>query len=253
MTLYFAAVKPVRIYLVEDEPLIAEDLRTSIEDLGYSVCGHAENALDAIAGVATERPDLILMDIDLDGELDGVHLAEKVNEKFPTPFIFVTSHADKGTIERVKRTRPAGFIVKPFDENDLRSNIEIALFRHANDLDPAHDTGRTETGEFVIADSIFVKDKGRLLKVPFADILYAEAYDNYTKLYTLDQRFTVSATLKAVADRLAGPPFLRVHRSFLVNVEHIRALEEGYVQVGKQRIPVGKTFKEELMRAVRTL
>ena len=247
-------MKQVRIFIVEDEPLIAEDLAASLEELGYQVCGRAENALDAMAGIATERPDLILMDINLEGDLDGVQLAEKVNGKFRTPFIFVTSHADKGTIERVKQTRPAGFIVKPFDENDLRSNIEIALFRYANHLD-ASTTERTngDAEEFVIADSVFVKEKGRLVKVPFSEIRYAEAYDNYTKLFTADHRFTVSATLKAVADRLAGPPFLRVHRSYLVNVQHITALEEGYVFIGDQHLPVGKTFRDELMKHVRTL
>ena len=244
----------VRILIVEDEPLIAEDLAASLVELGYAVCAQADNALDAMAEITRCKPDLILLDINLEGSLDGVELAEKVNEKFGIPFIFVTSHADKGTIERVKRTRPSGFIVKPFDDNDLRSNIEIALYRFANSLPAENGTPHMNgTDDFVIADSIFVKEKGRLVKVPFADILYAEAYDNYTKLHTADHRFTVSSTLKVVSERLEGHPFMRVHRSFLVHVEKVTALEEGYVFIGKQSIPVGKTYREELMKHVRTL
>ena len=243
----------IRILIVEDEPLIAEDLRGHLEELGYAVVGTCDNALDAMSELATGTPDLLLLDINLGDGADGIQLAEKVNAKQGTPFVFVTSHSDQATLERVKAVRPAGFILKPFDENDLRTQIELALARHATHLEATEMPVEQERDQFVIADSVFVKEKNRLVKVPFSEILYAEAYDNYTKLFTAEHRFTVSATLKAVADRLAGPPFLRVHRSYLVNVGHITALEEGYVHIGRQRIPVGKTFREELMKHVRTL
>lgn len=124
----------VRILIVEDEPLIAEDLRAHLEELGYEVCAACDNALDAMAEIAAHTPDLLLLDINLGDGADGVQLAEKVNSKYKVPFIFVTSHNDKATLERVAPLRPAGFIIKPFDENVLRSQIEIALARYANDV-----------------------------------------------------------------------------------------------------------------------
>lgn len=245
----------VRIFLVEDEPLIAADLELSLEDLGYEVCGQADNAMDAMADMATAMPDLALLDISIEGDVDGIQLAEKINQKFQIPFIFITSHADKGTIERVKQTKPAGFIVKPFDENDLRSNIEIALFRYGNQVPvtkPDQEDQQEEGTEFVIADSIFIKDKGRLVKVPFKDIMYCEAFDNYTKLYSKVGKFLISSTLKSVETRLGGGAFLRVHRSYVINVTQVSALEDGYVFVDEQSIPVGKTHKEELMKMINT-
>ncbi len=246
----------VRIFIVEDEPLIAADLEMNLEELGYDVCGQADNAMDAMADIAATKPDIALLDISIEGDLDGVQLAEKINQKFQIPFIFITSHADRGTIERVKQTKPAGFIVKPFDEGDLRSNIEIALFRFGTELPvtkPDQDDKQEEGSEFVIADSIFIKDKGRLVKVPFNEILYCEAFDNYTKLITLDNKFLISSTLKSVESRLGGGSFLRVHRSYVINVAQVSALEDGYVFLDKHNIPVGKTHKEELMKRINTL
>ena len=244
----------IKVYIVEDEPLIAEDLAANLEDLGYAVTGMADNALDAMADLASNPPDVALLDINLEGDTDGVDLAAKIKEKYGLPFIFVTSHADKGTIERVKATGPAGFIVKPFDERDLRSNIEIALFRHSSALNAAdeHETPNTDE-EFVISDSIFVKDKGKLVKVSFASIRYAEAYDNYTNLFTDTKKYLVSATLKSVEQKLNDPVFLRVHRSYLINIDKVDSLKDGYVHVAGQSIPVGKTHKDELMARIRTL
>ena len=156
----------VRIIVVEDEPLIAEDLRAHLEELGYTVCAVCDNALDAMSELITHKPDLLLLDINLGDGADGVQLAAKVNTKHPTPFIFVTSHADGATLERVKEVRPAGFIIKPFDTNDLRTQIEIALARFAT---------RSESGPqkdsdgFVISENLFVRDKGSLVKVPIAE------------------------------------------------------------------------------------
>lgn len=246
----------VRVFIVEDEPLIAADIEMNLEELGYTVTGQADNAMDAIADIATSKPDIVLLDISIEGDLDGVQVAEKINEKFQIPFIFITSHADKGTIERVKQTKPAGFIVKPFDEGDLRSNIEIALFRYGNSVpvtQPDQKDEQQDGSEFVIADSIFIKDKGRLTKVPFADIKYCEAFDNYTKLFAADQKFLISNTLKSVEQRLGGGSFLRVHRSFVINVSQVTALEDGYVFIGEQSLPVGKTHKEALMKRINTL
>jgi DNA-binding LytR/AlgR family response regulator len=246
----------VKVFIVEDEPLIAADLEMNLQDLGYEVCGQADNAMDAIADMAVNKPDLVLLDISIEGDLDGIQLAAKINEKFQIPFIYITSHADKGTIERVKQTKPAGFILKPFDEGDLRSNIEIALFRYGTDVPvtrPDQEDAQEEGSEFVIADSIFIKDKGRLIKVPFKDILYCEAFDNYTKLYALGQKFLISTTLKSVESRLGGGAFLRVHRSYVINVAQVKALEDGYVFIEDQTIPVGKTHKEELMKRINTL
>jgi DNA-binding LytR/AlgR family response regulator len=243
----------VRILIVEDEPLIAEDLRGHLEALGYEVAGHCDNALDAMAEIASAQPDLLLLDINLGDGPDGVQLAEKVRAKHATPFIFVTSHSDKATVERVKPLRPAGFIIKPFDENDLRTQIELALARYASQVEATATPTDAQRSDFVIADSIFIRDKGRLVKVPIDEIHYAEADDNYVTLFTPAKKFVITSTLAAVEEKLKSPHMLRIHRSYLVDLRKVTAVEEGYVRIGTQNLPVGKTHKEALMARIRTL
>lgn len=123
----------VRILIVEDEVLIAETVRTKLTKLGYEVPAIAltgEEALDVLEAAA---PDVILMDIKLGGDLDGVTTAERIRERRQVPIIFVTAFSDDETIARVKRCSPYGYIIKPFQLNDLRTNIELALHRHAQE------------------------------------------------------------------------------------------------------------------------
>lgn len=243
----------VRILIVEDEPLIAEDLRAHLEELGYELCAVCDNALDAMAEVVARKPDLLLLDINMGDGPDGVQLAEKVRAKHATPFIFVTSHSDKATLERVKPLRPAGFIIKPFDENDLRTQIELALARYANDVEASAAPTEAQRHDFVIADSIFIREKGRLVKVAIDDIHYAEADDNYVTLFTPVRKFVITSTLAAVEEKLKSPNHLRIHRSYLVDTRRITAMEEGYVRIGTQSLPVGKTHRDALMARIRTL
>lgn len=243
----------VRILIVEDDPLIAEDLRGHLEALGYEVVAVCDNALDAMAELASHKPDLLLLDINLGDGADGIQLAEKVKAKHRMPFIFVTSHSDPGTLARVKPLRPAGFIIKPFDENELRAQIELALARYANDVEATAAPAEEQRTEFVIADSLFIRDKGRLVKVAIADILHAEADNNYTHIHTTRQRYTLSLTLGVVQERINDPRFVRVHRSHLVNTMHVTAVEEGYVCLGRLKLQVAKASKDELMSRLRTL
>ncbi|MBL7946902.1 MAG: response regulator [Flavobacteriales bacterium] len=246
-------MKAVSILIVEDDPIIAEDLHAHLEELGHEVCAVCDNALDAMAEVAARKPDLLLLDINLGDGPDGVQLAEKVRAKHTTPFIFVTSHSDKATLERVKPLQPAGFIIKPFDENDLRTQIELALARFANNVDATAAPTEHQRNEFVIADSIFIREKGKLVKVAIDDILYAEADDNYVTLFTPSKKYVITSTLGAVEEKLKSPHHLRIHRSYLVDTRRITAVEEGYVRLGALSLPVGKTHKEALMARIRTL
>lgn len=245
-------MEAVKLLVVEDEPLIAAQLEAILQDLGYSVCDVVDNGLDCMTAIAKHHPDLVLLDINLGDAQDGVEIAARIRDAHGTPFVFVTSHSDKGTLERVKATDPAGFIVKPFDERTVSVQVELALARKATGGN-AYSEAPESTEQLVLGDSIFVKDKGRLVKVKLADIIHAEADDNYTVIHTASQKFLISATLKAVEEKLTHPDFLRVHRSHLINVPHVTALEEGYVFLGKVKVPVGKSHKDELMARVRTL
>jgi CheY-like chemotaxis protein len=117
------------ILLVEDDDIIAKVADWRLKNLGYEVCGRATTGARAMELVENCRPDLVLMDINIQGDMDGIETAKMIKKGFNIPVVYVTSHSDGPTLERAKETKPAGFIVKPFDDNDLRVAIELALMR----------------------------------------------------------------------------------------------------------------------------
>jgi two-component system, response regulator PdtaR len=116
-----------KILLVEDDNIIAKVADWRLKNLGYTVCGRATTGAEAMELAADTNPDLVLMDINIKGEIDGIETAQMIKKTFNIPVIYVTSHSDGTTLERAKETKPDGFIIKPFDDNDLRVAIELAL------------------------------------------------------------------------------------------------------------------------------
>jgi len=237
--------KSLNIYIVEDEPLITETIKVVLEDEGHSVCGTSDNAKEAIYDIETLQPDLIIADIMLDGDLDGVAMITHLQKKLQFPFIFLTSLSDQMTLDRVKKTNPSGYIVKPFNNNTLISNIELAYHKYM-----ATKTSITVSQD---NDSFFIKNKGELLKVLQSDILFVEAYDNYCNIYTHQKKHIISHTLKAIEEKLPSDKFLRIHRSYLINFSKIDSIQDNYVFINHHKVPVSRSQKEVLMKALNLL
>ncbi|MEG5000832.1 hybrid sensor histidine kinase/response regulator [Microcoleus sp. B4-D4] len=120
----------IKILVVEDEVIVAEDIAGRLKKLGYIVTATVVSGEEALEKVAEERPDLVLMDIVLKGNMDGITTAEQIRTKVDVPTVFLTAYADEKTLQRAKLTNPFGYIIKPFQQHDLRVAIEIALHRH---------------------------------------------------------------------------------------------------------------------------
>jgi len=180
-------MKKVNILIVEDEPIIADDLSMSIEELGYHVCGVAASGKDALALIDSKQPDVVMLDIQLEDDITGIDVAHKIKEQYDIPYIFLTSHADSSTISDVVRTNPSGYIVKPFDDADLQTNIELALFKHGNQP-------KQDASNFILKKQFFVKTKQGLVKLHIDEIQVIEAYDNYAYVITKNEKHLVSST-----------------------------------------------------------
>lgn len=230
-----------RIFVVEDEPLILNDLCYTLEDLGYEISGMAASALEALAEIPQSRTDLVLLDISIDGAQDGIDIAHQLNATVKLPFIFLTAFYDEPTLERARATKPAGYIVKPWDENNLKANIEIALTKQLPQVDISQNN----------LDSFFIKHKNAMIAIKPKDIIYAESYDNYTFLYTESDRYLLSHTLKKVENSLKNSGFLRVHKSYLVNLVWIDSIADGLLFLAGKEIPLGRAFKKELLDQIR--
>jgi two-component system cell cycle sensor histidine kinase/response regulator CckA len=123
-------MSPVRVVAVEDERLVALDLKHRLKALGYEVSWLAASADEVVEKLQQDRPNVVLMDIRLEGEKDGIDVAQIVRERFDIPVVFVTAHADSETLKRARVTEPFGYILKPFDDRELRAAIEIAVYKH---------------------------------------------------------------------------------------------------------------------------
>jgi len=123
----------MRVLIVEDELIVAMDIKNTLTRLGHTVTDSVSSSADALAAVAQSRPDLVLMDILLRDSPDGIETARLIRERYDIPVVYLTAYADQTTLERAKLTEPYGYILKPFQERDLHTSIEIAVFKHTTD------------------------------------------------------------------------------------------------------------------------
>jgi len=119
-----------RILVVEDEGIISEDIQDTLKRLGYDVCAIASSGEQAISKAQKTHPDLVLMDIVLEGDMDGIEATREIRARFNIPVIYLSAYSDDSTVQRAKITEPNGYILKPFEERDLRTTIEMALYKH---------------------------------------------------------------------------------------------------------------------------
>lgn len=217
------------ILIVEDEPFIADDIARILKKNGYDVSAIVDEATDALNAIDTQKPDVVLLDINIEGEIDGIELAPKLK----VPFIFLTSYYDKATLARAREVRPSGYIVKPFSENDLIANIEIANIRLSEKI-----TSKPEPVK------LFVRKDQEIHSLYSNEIIYAEAFDNYTIVHTHKDKYMISHTLKSVEEKLLPLGFIRVHRSYLINFEAIDSISEGMIFLKGHQVLIGKSYKK---------
>ncbi len=241
-------MKKKSLLIVEDEFTVALDLELRLQKMGYSVLALAADPDTALRLTEEERPDLILMDIFLHSDRDGIALAGQIQHNWKIPVVFLTAYSDLKTLERAAHTGAYGYLVKPFKDEDLRSIIEMAWHKHH-----AIHTDQTLTGtlsysvENQNSDSFFIRDRQAIYRVPGKDILFLEAADNYTHIYTDSRRFTVHTFLKDVLERLPATRFIRVHRSFAVDYTRIEQIKEDKLYIGAHKIPLSRSYRENLL------
>lgn len=119
-----------KILIVEDEKIVAEDIKQTLQKFKYEVIGIAEDAMQALELIKQKEPDLVLMDIVLSGIYNGIQLTEKINKQFDLPVVYMTAYSDTETLQRATVTEPYGYLIKPFNDRELRANIEMALYKH---------------------------------------------------------------------------------------------------------------------------
>lgn len=246
-----------RILVVEDESIVSRDIQNTLKKLGYDVAGAAANFEKALELAHSESPDLILMDIMLKGEKSGIDAAEAINSILNIPIIFLTAYADESTLSRAKTSLPYGYILKPFKEIDLRSGIEMAIYKHAKEKEIKAERdllySLAEGKDTTISDAIFVKSNSKLVKIKINDIYYVEALKDYVVINTISNRYTIHSTMKEIELKLSDLGFMRIHRSFIVRLDKIESIDYPNLSLedNKKIIPIGGSYREEFNNRIR--
>lgn len=162
-----------RILVVEDERIVAEHIQRSLQNLGYSISSIASSGEKAIKETEDKRPDLVLMDIVLDGEMDGIEAAKQIRSLFNIPVIFLTAFSDKDILERAKITEPFGYIIKPLNIKELHVSIEMALYKHKMEMELKESQQWLAAIIKSLGEAVIATDKNGIIKTinPFAEAL----------------------------------------------------------------------------------
>lgn len=244
----------INILIVEDEPIIAADLEDRLSEMGYNILGSVSTGEEALTFFEQETlPDLVLMDIQLEGDWDGLETTRRIRENQDLPIIFLTSNSDPATFAKAKQVNPQAFLSKPYRGRDLKHAIELAIIQFAGQS-RINETSTKEDNSFLLSDRLFIKVKDRMRRLFFKDILWVVADDYYCKAVTREKEFLVTKTLKKFGEELScNLGFMRVHRSYIVNLHHVEEIGELYLHIGKKEIPVSRNFREELLARLKNI
>ncbi|MGB3545693.1 MAG: response regulator [Saprospiraceae bacterium] len=245
---------PIKVLIVEDEMIIAAKISLHLEQLGYEVAGILPRGEEAVIHCRQSPPDLLLLDVNLKGLLDGVETSQMLRkEDILIPTIYLTANSEDSTFERAKATLPQAFLSKPYRKSDLARAIELAVANAARnsvthaeeklELPPLEDA-------HILSDRIFVRHKERMVKIFLRDILYVEAERAYCKIKTRDSDYLLSIALGRLEEQLRADDFMRVHRSYLVNLAQVDEIGDNYIAIGGKAIPIGKSHREEFAARV---
>jgi DNA-binding LytR/AlgR family response regulator len=244
----------IKILVVEDEMIIGAKISMQLTSLGYAVTGILPRGEEAIAHVEENKPDIVLLDINLKGKFDGIETALRMQKLADIPIIYLTANADEATFNRAKVTKPYGFISKPYKQLDLQRAIELTISRMAeNQTGPTVENDAEVERPFILSDRIFVRHKEKMIKIIVAEILYIQADRNYSRIFTKNKEYLLCITLKTIEEKLPRDIFLRSHRSYIVNVAQIDEVIEGYVMVAQKAVPLSAGLKEQLLQRIQTL
>ena len=242
--------KNIRVLIVEDEFITMDMLRDYLEQSGYEVSGDAMRAEEALDILERFDTDIVMLDINLKGNKDGIWIAEQIRLHYHIPFIFLSAYSDAATIQRAASTNPYGYLVKPFSQADIFAAIEVALKNYAKEVRPLElpEQNWADAGELLINQFIFIKDNSSFKKITIADIRYIQAFKNYIELNMNGQRIVIRSTLQRFAHILPQKYFIQIHRSFVVNVRFVEEINPDSVTVGTEKIPLSKSHKDDFIK-----
>jgi len=239
-------MESMRIVILEDELIVVRDLSKRLQQMGYEVVAHFAEGAPFIDFVKNNPVDLLLVDIQLKGNLTGIEAVRAIKESVAAPVIFITAQGDQNTFQQAKEVKPMAYLVKPYNSFDLQTTIELALENH-------NKAQEEEASQYIVNDTIFVRGRNRFEKVKIADIRYMEAAGNYTDIVTDQNKYVVTAKLGHLEKHLKEAHFFRCHRSFIINLKEVDGFDDANVYMQEEKIPISKNSKKAFLEQLRVI
>ena len=238
----------LKIFILEDDPLIAESILINLRELGYNAMEPASTKDEAMQQLNSTRFDFAILDINIDGKLDGIDVGDYIYKTIDIPFIYLTGNSDKDSIDRASRTHPQAYLIKPFSRTDLYSAIQIAISNFKiNKKDP-----EILEEVNVLPECIFIKVGNKFVKVHLLDLYYIKSDDKNLEIITQSGAYIVRATMESMLSSLKVHNFIRIHRSYSINMRHLKEVNGEYITVADTKIPVGRVYLDDLLKMIST-
>lgn len=240
----------VNVLIVEDEFLTADTLKGCLIDFGYSITGMARDAQEAVDVLEKGTTDIAILDMNIQGSRDGIWLAKMINDRFRIPFIFLTAYSDNQTVKSAVETQPYGYLVKPFNNTDIFTAIEVALQKF-NQLEAFNDLNienSSDKNELDWEDPLFVKEKNGYRKILLKDILYIKSELKYVEIYVKSKKYVLRYSLSDFIELLPSKHFIQIHRSYAVNKHFVEYIGPNYIMVEGNEIPYSSQRKAEIVK-----
>lgn len=225
----------IKILVIDDEVLIAELMKSYLSSFGFSEIFLAHTRHTAIQAIHHVQPDLVLLDLHLQQPKDGLDIAKMLDEKGDLPYIFITANADMLIIQEAIHTRASSYITKPVKKADLFASIQIALKANS----------KPDTS------FLLIKEHNANVKINYDEILYIESNSNYINIFTKTQKIMTRQSLDWAEQELPENQFMRIHRSYIVNIRAVQRTHSKSVFIGEIEIPISRANASKMSEYLR--
>lgn len=242
----------MNILIVEDDFIIARHLQFLLNGFGYEANDIASDYATAVEMLNSRIFHLAILDINLNGYQTGIDLADHIRENLGIPFLFLSSHDDIAVVNAALQSAPHAFLQKPFQKITVYTAVKLALENYRLAALAGESKSKEKEDTTVIKDALFIKEKQMFTKIQLADILYIRSDDNYLELHTKNKKYTIRETLKNMLQQLPANVFFRVHKSFIINLNAITAIDYVHVMINEIEIPITNDNRNDLLSRVKT-
>ena len=239
-------MQPCRILIVEDESLVAMDMERMLTELGYDLIPNVNNYTAAVETLNKTKPDLVLLDITLNDVKTGIDLALLLQQQYKIPFIYITSHSDKKTIDQALVTKPNGYLLKPFDANDLYTAIEVALRNFTE-----QPVSSSDAAALLCKDALFIKNDKNFVRVDIDDIQWIESEHNYLYIFSQKGKHIIRSNFRDFQQHVPAAKFIQVHKSYMINLNKVDAFSHTDISINGKEIPLSRMYKDEFFACMK--